>query len=63
MEGKICTIYYNDTPNSVSKVVGKVKERDSDFIHITGTVDKFGKTKGIVSIPISKLIRIEEGER
>lgn len=48
------TIFYNDLPNSVSKLIGLFIEETETFIVIS-------TTKGKVKITLSKIIRIEEG--
>jgi len=45
-------IFYNDLPDSVSKIVGEVLNEDKNFI-ILKTADR------IVQIPIRLIVRIE----
>lgn len=54
MDGKTITIFFNDTPNTVSIRKGKKISQDNLFLKIeteNGT---------ILSIPIIKIVRVEE---
>lgn len=52
--GTKITIFYNDLPNSVSKVIGTLIEETENFVVVE-------TDKGKVKIPFLKIIRIEEG--
>ena len=56
MDGKTTTIFYNDTQNSVSKIVGKIVSQDTAFI-IIASFD--GRQ---IQLPVSKVVRIEGGQ-
>jgi hypothetical protein len=53
MEGKKVTIFFNDTPNTVSKREGTVLSQDELFVRLQ-------TISGVISIPITKIVRIEE---
>lgn len=53
MEEKIVTVYYNDTPNSVSKKIGKYLGRDEDFLFFL-----FPGEKEQTAIPKNKIVRV-----
>ena len=52
MDGKKVFLFYNDTANTVSKIVGEIIVEKTDFIEID-------TEKGLIRVPISKIVRIE----
>jgi len=56
MDRQIVTVFYNDTPSTVSKLIGELIGDLKGKIVSVKT-----RNKGEVNIPLSKIVRIEEG--
>jgi hypothetical protein len=56
MEGQQITIFYNDSADSVSKLIGTLIEQTPHAITIRTP------NKKLVTIPLGKVVRIEEDE-